>query len=331
MQIEKLLTSLTDLVGSKAYAKLVLLFVVMFLINLFYFGGIIAFLGDLYAVITQNTSSLILVSLLVAYVIFRSLESPSQGQSIQNLRAESLIEKKIQDQNTVIANLEKKINALTDLSDDNKAEMIQTLKQEMLDISANEASDSFIESVTKKVKVHNEDSTVGVVFLSTQNRLLRETKQLGSRANLNLTIGILTTLAGLSMLYFFVSEIQTTITKVDWELFFVEFLPRISLVILIEVFAYFFLKLYKTTLVEIKYFQNELTNLESRWTAFKLALVTQDKHALKSVIETLSKTERNFVLEKGQSTTDLEKSKIDQQNVASLSSAVSALVKDKKR
>jgi len=40
---------------------------------------------------------------------------------------------------------------------------------------------------------------------------------------------------------------------------------------LIELFAYFFLKLYKSDLSEIKYFQNELTNVEMRYAAVRLA------------------------------------------------------------
>jgi hypothetical protein len=41
-----------------------------------------------------------------------------------------------------------------------------------------------------------------------------------------------------------------------------EFSPRLSLVIVVELFAYFFLGLYKSNLQEIKYFQRHSTR---RW------------------------------------------------------------------
>lgn len=85
--------------------------------------------------------------------------------------------------------------------------------------------------------------------------------------------------------------------------------PRILLVVFIEVFAYFFLKLYKDGLSEIKYFQNELTNVESKLAAVEFSYITNNQESLRISIEALSKTERNFVLEKGQATVELERGK----------------------
>lgn len=41
---------------------------------------------------------------------------------------------------------------------------------------------------------------------------------------------------------------------------------------MIELFAYFFLSLYRTSLQKIKYFQNELTNIEAKQIALRAAL-----------------------------------------------------------
>ncbi|MEI8616865.1 hypothetical protein P4S63_03450 [Pseudoalteromonas sp. B193] len=87
---------------------------------------------------------------------------------------------------------------------------------------------------------------------------------------------------------------------------------------LIEVFAYFFLKLYKQGLSEIKYFQNEITNIESKFLALRLSSKSGQGDCIKEVVANLLTTERNFVLEKGQTTIELEQVRIDQKQRSEL-------------
>ncbi|MBI5525005.1 MAG: hypothetical protein HY897_01580 [Deltaproteobacteria bacterium] len=47
------------------------------------------------------------------------------------------------------------------------------------------------------------------------------------------------------------------------------YVPRITTVTFIEVFAFFFLKLYRASLIEIKFYQNELTSLAATGAKFK--------------------------------------------------------------
>ena len=87
------------------------------------------------------------------------------------------------------------------------------------------------------------------------------------------------------------------------------FVPRLSFVVVIELFAYFFLQLYKSNLGDILYVQNEITNIQSRRIALTSSAGLGDRDSIKKTIEELAKTERNFLLKKGQSTVDLEKQK----------------------
>jgi hypothetical protein len=144
-------------------------------------------------------------------------------------------------------------------------------------------------------------------FQQTQLRLSQEVQDLARRGNLNLVLGILTTISGLSVLAYAVIS-SPTMSSIPELLS--HFLPRLSLAILIEIFAYFFLRLYKQTLNEIKYFQNELTNVESRASAAFFALDSGDASLLATVVSVLSETERNFVLQKDQTTVDLERDKL---------------------
>ena len=50
-----------------------------------------------------------------------------------------------------------------------------------------------------------------------------------------------------------------------------------------------------------------------------LSLNSKDNIGLSNIIYELSKTERNFVLEKGQTTVELERSRLEKETVTSLS------------
>lgn len=152
-------------------------------------------------------------------------------------------------------------------------------------------------------------------------RLKREVSDLRLRSNINLIIGMVITTIGVYLLWDTVSMIDTsTLLKAlasegeESNQKFVKnlvlpLIPRILLVVFVEVFAYFFLSLYKNCLSEIKHFQNELTNVESKLAAVEFSYMTKNQEGIKLAIEALSTTERNFILEKGQTTVELEKAK----------------------
>lgn len=163
--------------------------------------------------------------------------------------------------------------------------------------------------------------------IQTLDRLRQELFALSKRGNLNLSIGIVTTISGLLLLGMFV--LREAPQANDMSQFIVAFLPRISLVLLIEIFAYFFLRLYKSTLSEIKYFQNEITSIEAKFLALTVSASMGKEDQLKSILEQLARTERNFILEKGQTTIDLERSRLDQQLDESLIGKIADVLKNK--
>lgn len=151
----------------------------------------------------------------------------------------------------------------------------------------------------------------------TIRRLLAEISALKLRRNLNLAFGIAISSLGIYFLASFVMKENKEL--LNWWQFMSYYLPNFSLVLFIQLFAFFFLRLYKSSLDEIKYFQNEITNIESKAIAINVAITTKNTEGLTSAIENLMNTERNFILEKGQTTVSLEKSKLETQTVTSLS------------
>jgi hypothetical protein len=57
--------------------------------------------------------------------------------------------------------------------------------------------------------------------------------------------------------------------------------------------------------------QNELTNAHTKFMALETALVAGNATALNAVIRDLARTERNFVLKKGETTVEMERLKHD--------------------
>ena len=177
-----------------------------------------------------------------------------------------------------------------------------------------------------------------------RDRLYKETNNLARRANINLLIGITITMLTLVGIIFILpldlKELYTDKKYLSaiapenygWTIT-AHFIPRLSLIIFAQLFAYFFLRLYKNGLDDIKYYQNEITNVELKVSALKVALDTKDyknNEILKLVIEEMAKVERNFILKKDETTAELEKIKLENLNSKDLLAHVITLLETKK-
>jgi hypothetical protein len=207
-------------------------------------------------------------------------------------------------------------------TDEDKAVVLERLQAKL----ESEGLSSYLSSLRDAVRDQVETETLDQRFQSTQRRLSQEVQDLAKRGNLNLVLGILTTLAGVTVLGYSVFNPPADAPPAEILAYFV---PRVSLVVLIEVFAYFFLKLYKQSLNEIKYFQNEVTNVEAKHLALQVAFRSEDATLQSKVVEALASTERNFVLAKDQTTVDLEREKMSNSTQANLVEMVRELFKSK--
>ena len=151
----------------------------------------------------------------------------------------------------------------------------------------------------------------------TLRRLRRELSAIRRRSTLNLVVGIWFAIVGIAFLIY-----VTFSSLTDGELSITGLVQRISIVVVVELFAYFFLRLYGTTVADTRFFQNELTNVEQKFIALEIAAHSDDRGAITRVISTLTQTERNFILEKGQTTVSLERSRDEKDTVASMARAL---------
>jgi len=99
--------------------------------------------------------------------------------------------------------------------------------------------------------------------------------------------------------------------NIFWNKIIYTWVPRISLALLAQLFAFFFLRLYRNSSQEIQSYQNEISNIECKLMAIEIAMSNKESEALLFISKSLISTERNFILKKDESTTHLEQNKID--------------------
>lgn len=169
------------------------------------------------------------------------------------------------------------------------------------------------------------------------SRLSNQIVVLGSRANASLWLGITFSVAGLIVLYFtffyslsFSDDDSSLPTNMsNWLDLLREYLPRLSLVLIIETVGFFFLRLYSRALVELRYAQNETTNVESRFISLLTARVTENQELLKITVEKLASIDRNGVIDRTQTTIDIERERVTAEMDSRLVEALTGLVRGK--
>lgn len=149
------------------------------------------------------------------------------------------------------------------------------------------------------------------IFGDTEKRIKQEISSLNKRANINLIIGGFVALFGIVALVTFLLTPQFHNMAGEIALLIVHWVARLSLVSLVELFAFFFLKIYKTELLTIQYYQDELTSIESRKIALMFSVIHDCQEDVSKSIERLVNIDRNFKMDTTQTTVDLEKLKTE--------------------
>lgn len=125
------------------------------------------------------------------------------------------------------------------------------------------------------------------VFTATHARLRQQIESLNRRANLNLIIGVLTTLLAVGLLAYMVLTVSGSF--VDMTSLMSYYVPRVATGVFIEVFSFFFLRLYKSNLAEVQYYQDQLTKLAAQQIALEAAHARPDIPTISAVVQSLAK------------------------------------------
>lgn len=195
-----------------------------------------------------------------------------------------------------------------------------SIKNKILGKLVINAADELREDITRFCS----ESHIYEIYNTTRYRLLQEIESQTTKGIFGLSIGVVTASIGIVVLS---SSLFSQVDAKNYMDYVLHFLPRFSLAIIIEIFAYFFLRLYKQSLDEIKYFQNEITNIEQKYMGLIIAKRNPDNEAVVTFASDLMKTERNYILQKGQSTVFLERDRIDAERQKEIGMLLSHLSK----
>jgi hypothetical protein len=161
----------------------------------------------------------------------------------------------------------------------------------------NQIRSTFEREFSSNVTTSSANAALARVF----SRLQDASEEVRQRANLNLIMGTVTCALGVMLLLFIVFVFPQD-TQAAWQDVLVRSLPRLTLVFIIELVGYFFLGLYRLGTYEVKFFQNEMTNIELWATSYIHAMRVDDDDLSKEVVKKLLSVERNFILKKGETT-----------------------------
>src|ERR1700722_2054860 len=157
----------------------------------------------------------------------------------------------------------------------------------------------------EKEILRNKSSNLDEIFHIFRLRMLFDSDRLKFNSNKNLAIGIIFSFFALSLLSYFVllQPSQIGANFVDFALQW--YLPRTTIVLLLQFVGFFFLRLYVASELDIKHNKNEITNIEAQIMAYSMAKEF-GIDAAKPVIDALAKTERNFIVKKDEKTISTE-------------------------
>lgn len=279
MQVLKKL-NMTD--SKKRNKTLILLIAVLWLIILvgvvFYAGEYKALIGSID--INEITSSVVALSVIAGFTTMLYL---SKNDKVQDAKIDNLF---------VYSELLKEKG-----SNPKMKETTESSKE----VSPVQMSDD------KDVDDENTANEIKHTFLASEERIKIEIKNLKRRATINLSLGVSLSIAALLVFFFLVYNEKP---DEDYQKVFLHFAPRVGLVVFVELLAYFFLKLYKSTLTSVQYYHNELTNIETR----KIAAIVAIKHCKEDkiwqTVEYLLKVERNVLVKDKETTIQMEMLKL---------------------
>ncbi|MEZ0330399.1 MAG: hypothetical protein ACAH07_02620 [Methylophilaceae bacterium] len=127
-------------------------------------------------------------------------------------------------------------------------------------------------------------------------------RQQQKNANFNVWVGMLFAIGGLVVMFVFLYMNYMDVEKIPgegWDQFVINFVPRITFVILFESIAFFFLRAYGEDRSMIRYLRNETTTAESRFAGLMTSILFAEPESLTGSIKSMMTTERNFTIKKG--------------------------------
>ncbi|ELP0842455.1 hypothetical protein OTG70_14575 [Escherichia coli] len=316
--------------SGKHFITITTMFIAIFLVLLFLFSNVQASSLALLEVISEKKRFFLYLSVFATIlgIFFTAMTSYLNkgigGRSIE--RTSHVLHKEILRLHRRLTEVEEKSSSgvSVELTESERNKLIADAKKRIIGntiLLADSSLKTDISNFKKSYSLHKLHTDMVL-------RLESEIDRLNRRGGVNLAIGTTIALTGILFLAYFLYSAPAIVDGLD---FFIHHLPKLSFVIVVELFAYFFLRLYKNGFDEIKYFQNEITNIEMKVMSLKYVQEFKSEDMIKELAMHLMKTERNFILEKGQTTVSIEKDRLQNLSDSKLTNIISEIIKLKQK
>jgi hypothetical protein len=154
--------------------------------------------------------------------------------------------------------------------------------------------------------VLSKSDTVHEIFYAFRIRMIIDSERLKQNSFKNLSIGIIFSFSALALLGFFIFAGDERAADGDYIRYVIQwFIPRITIVLLLQFVGFFFLRLYVSSEFDLKHNKNEITNIEAKIMAYEIAKETGEK-LQEIVVRKLAETERNFMIKRNERTISME-------------------------
>jgi len=131
------------------------------------------------------------------------------------------------------------------------AQLDESQREHLLDVLKSTLGDSFVERITHQLAEEEDErrrmESCRTYYESVSSGLEREIESTARRANLNLIIGIVTTSIAVGLLLYMIGDEGKAHSSYPEMLGY--YMPRLAVAIFIETFSFFFLRLYKSSLL----------------------------------------------------------------------------------
>ncbi|MEA1676955.1 hypothetical protein [Nitrospirillum sp. BR 11163] len=197
--------------------------------------------------------------------------------------------------------------AAKNLEDGIPKEIVDSLVAEVKKISSEGMSIELAEKIGKSNMFDRHIAQIRLICRSAISSLEEEISSLNSRSNIQIAAGVIISIIGFLVLGYFVYSYEwissKSATLADEQYYnirlFGYILLRVSLIVAIEVFALFFLRMYRYSVFEIKYFQNEISNIYLKLIAVEMAFSSGEDVSFKQITKELIVSERNVIMRRG--------------------------------
>ena len=172
-----------------------------------------------------------------------------------------------------------------------KLAALEPLKDNSLkDLLLNEVRTVLSKDAIESLRERSSADKIRQIFAETKARKLETADAVLRRSDTNLLFATVIFVIGVSALMYF---IVTNTAAQPWQSQLLYFAPRLLAVLFVELFAYFFLSLFKHGLDDLKYFENDITTSQLREVAIHAALAAGSEAEIGAIVTAVLAAERN--------------------------------------